>query len=259
MSIHVRIEGEGRDLVLLHGWAMHGGIFIDLLPQLTQHYRVLVIDLPGHGQSDADDQVVTLEHMTDRIQPHVPVDAIVLGWSLGGQIAVQLATRMALHALVLVSATPKFVADSSWPHGMSPAVFAQFFAKLNENIAMTVQDFLSLQVRGDAHAMLTLKTLRARLMEYPPDARMLEASLAMLRDTDLRSLLPAIQLPTLLIAGEHDRIAHPRATQAMQSLMPNTHYVEIKRAGHACFLSHRDEFMNVLNVFLLNVPERDSA
>ncbi len=59
MSIHVHIEGEGRDLVLLHGWAMHGGIFTDLLPELKQHHRVHVIDLPGHGQSDADDQVVT--------------------------------------------------------------------------------------------------------------------------------------------------------------------------------------------------------
>ncbi len=87
-----------------------------------------------------------LEHMTDRIQPHVPADAIVLGWSLGGQIALQLATRMTLRALVLISATPKFVADTSWPYGMSPAVFAQFFAKLNENMEMTVQDFLSLQV-----------------------------------------------------------------------------------------------------------------
>ena len=259
MSIYVDIQGEGADLVLLHGWAMHGGVFTDIATALAQRYRVHNIDLPGHGRSSADQRITTMEQLAERLCEHVPQQALVLGWSLGGQLALQLAARKSLRALVLVSATPKFVADSSWPHGMSPTVFAQFFSKLHDNIETTVQDFLSLQVRGDMHALHTLKTLRAGLMQHPPDPLMLETALGMLRDMDLRPLLPMIRVPALLIAGEHDRIAHPRATQATQMLMPDADYVEIKRAGHACFLSHREEFMQVLGNFLATLSEKDVA
>lgn len=258
MSIHVRVEGNGDNIVLLHGWAMHGGVFTDIANALAQHYRVHNIDLPGHGQSTADNDLISIERIADHLLPYVPAQSVVLGWSLGGQVAMKLATRTSLRALILVSATPKFVADSSWSHGMSPAVFAQFFAKLHENIESTVQDFLSLQVRGDVHAMQTLKTLREKLMQYPANTITLDHSLAMLRDTDLRPLLPSISIPTLLIAGEHDRITHPRATQAMTSLLPNARYAEIKRAGHAGFISHRDEFVQVLNDFLRRLPKSTS-
>jgi pimeloyl-[acyl-carrier protein] methyl ester esterase len=259
MSIYIDIKGQGPDLVLLHGWAMHGGVFADISALLAQRYRVHCIDLPGHGRSSAEKRIKTLDQLTDCVRQHVPTNAIVMGWSLGGQIALQLAARMQLQALILVSVTPKFVADTTWPRGMAPAVFAQFFARLHENIETTVQDFLSLQVRGDIHAIQTLKALRTRLLQYPPDAVMLETALAMLRDMDLRPLLSTILVPALLVAGEHDRIAHPRATQAMQSLMPSAHYVEIKRAGHACFLSHRDEFINAFNAFLAQLSIAGAA
>ena len=259
MNIHVDIRGNGPDLVLLHGWAMHGGVFAGLLPALVQRHTVHVIDLPGHGQSDASEHVTTLQQMTDCIQPYIPGNAVVLGWSLGGQIALQLAARMPLHALILVSATPKFVASDNWPQGMAPEVFAQFFARLHENLQGTVQDFLALQVRGDLHAAATLKALRERLLQYPPQAQMLESSLAMLRDTDLRNVLPLVKMPVLLIAGEHDRITHPRATQFMANAVSHAKYVEIKKAGHASFISHRDEFLHAAGEFLDGLDRRDVA
>jgi len=251
MNVYVDITGEGADIVLLHGWAMHGGVFNEVASLLAQRYRVHNVDLPGHGRSDADESIGTLDQLTAQILPHVPQRAVVVGWSLGGQIALQLATCLSLRALVLISATPKFVADATWPYGMQPNVFAQFFAKLHQNIDSTVQDFLSLQVRGDVHAMQTLKALRSNLLQHPANPRMLETALTMLRDMDLRPILPRINVPALLIAGEHDRIAHPRATQATQDLMPEAQYLEIKRAGHACFLSHREEFVAALNQFLI--------
>ncbi len=254
MNVHVDIQGSGPDLVLLHGWAMHGGVFTELIPVLAQHYRVHVVDLPGHGQSTFSTDITSIEQVMNYVAPHVPSRAIVLGWSLGGQIALLLATHKSSRALVLVSATPKFVADESWPYGMSPTVFAQFFSRLHQNIEGTVDDFLALQVRGDVHAMNTLKALRLRLLQYPPNERALQVMLCMLRDTDLRQQLPTIHLPTLLIAGEHDRITHPHATRAMLQSLPRSQYVEIKRAGHASFISHREDFLAVLNNFLATLP-----
>jgi len=48
-GLHVESTGEGPPLVLLHGWAMHGGLFAPLVPALARRYRVSVVDLPGHG------------------------------------------------------------------------------------------------------------------------------------------------------------------------------------------------------------------
>ena len=53
MSLHVKIFGAGPDLVLLHGWAMHGGIWSGVRDRLAQHFRLHLVDLPGHGSSPA--------------------------------------------------------------------------------------------------------------------------------------------------------------------------------------------------------------
>ena len=53
MSVHVESVGRGRPLVMLHGWAMHSGLWFPLLPRLIERYRMHLVDLPGHGYSDA--------------------------------------------------------------------------------------------------------------------------------------------------------------------------------------------------------------
>jgi pimeloyl-[acyl-carrier protein] methyl ester esterase len=250
MNLHVQIEGQGNDLVLLHGWAMHGGVFAELLPSLVKHYRVHVIDLPGHGLSAFDVSIGKLDALADVVRPHVPQNALVLGWSLGGLLAIKLAQRQMLRGLVLVSTTPRFVADATWPHGMPQPVFTQFFAKLQQNLRVTVQDFLALQVRGDSDAMHTLKALRELLLKTPGDDEALRLGLQILRDADERAALLTNKTPTLVIAGEYDRIAHPKASQYLAAQLPQARYVEIKRAGHAPFISHREQFMSEVNSFL---------
>ena len=48
-ELYVEWSGSGPPLVLLHGWAMHGGLLAPLVPALSARYRVAVVDLPGHG------------------------------------------------------------------------------------------------------------------------------------------------------------------------------------------------------------------
>jgi pimeloyl-[acyl-carrier protein] methyl ester esterase len=259
MSLHVQISGQGPDLVLLHGWAMHGGVFDALLPALAQQYRVHCIDLPGHGRSDPDAAVTHLEQLTNSVAQNVPENALVIGWSLGGLVAIKLAQQKKLQALVLVSTTPRFVADDSWPHGMSPNVFAQFFSRLQQNLNATVQDFLRLQVRADSEAASTFAALKANLLQYPADPLALKTGLEILRDADERMSLPGIDVPTLVLAGEYDRIVHPDACQYLAEQLPQARLHIVQRAGHALFLSHRDEFLQTLTEFTSNKPAAISA
>jgi pimeloyl-[acyl-carrier protein] methyl ester esterase len=177
---------------------------------------------------------------------------MVLGWSWGGLLALKLAQRLRLRALILVSSSPRFIANAEWPNGMAPDVFAQFFRRLQQNMQSTVQDFLRLQVRGDAHAAETFAALKA-MLQYPANPQTLQNGLALLRNADEGAAISNIHVPTLVIAGEYDRITHPKASAQLAQQLPDARLVSIKRAGHAPFISHRDEFMIAMQNFLSRV------
>src|SRR6187455_2930899 len=110
MSLHVEITGTGPDLVLLHGWAMHGGIWSDVRARLAKRFRLHLVDLPGHGFSPACEPS-TLERVVEMVADILPASCIVCGWSLGGQVAIELALREPLRVkkIALISTTPCFV------------------------------------------------------------------------------------------------------------------------------------------------------
>ena len=88
--LHVETAGQGPDLVMLHGWAMHSGIWSSVRDQLAQRYRLHLVDLPGHGRSPAD-EAYSLDRIAQKVAEILPAESIVCGWSLGGQVAIRLA------------------------------------------------------------------------------------------------------------------------------------------------------------------------
>ena len=91
MTLHVEVTGNGPDIVLLHGWAMHGGVFAPLVSRLQERFRLHVVDLPGHGGSRESDIPLTLADSAQAIARVVPSGALWCGWSLGGLIALHAA------------------------------------------------------------------------------------------------------------------------------------------------------------------------
>ena len=264
MTLHVEMHGTGPDLVLLHGWAMHSGVFASLLPTLSRHYRVHLIDLPGHGRSAFHESIGQLDALANYVRGCVPDHALLMGWSLGGLLALKLAQQMPVRGMVLINTTPRFVAAADWPHGdwsygMAPAVFADFFSRLQKNLPATVQGFLALQVRGDSDAAHTLHTLQELLLAHPGDPHALQLGLQILRDADERAALPSLAAPVLVISGEYDRITHPKACADMAARLPHARACEIKRAGHAPFISHPEEFMKVVSEFLAHTAHTHAA
>ena len=258
MSLHVELRGQGPDLVLLHGWALHGGMWGPWLDELAPHARLHLLDLPGHGHSPWTGTPQGLSDLARAVRPHVPRGATLLGWSLGGMIALEVARQDPglLRALVLIATTPKFVASDDWEHGMQPAVLDGFASGLASDHRGTVQNFLALQTRGDERSLETLRLLRRNLEAHgPPDRRALEAGLEILRTTDLRDALPGIALPTLVIAGDHDRLTPAGAGRALAASLPQARYCEIPRSGHAPFLSHGPEVLREIQGFLRRARE----
>ena len=251
--LHVEIRGTGPDLVLLHGWALHGGMWGPWLDELGRRARLHLIDLPGHGRSAWPAGASTLRDLARAVSPHVPNGAAVLGWSLGGMVALELARSRPgdLAALVLIATTPCFLARDDWPTGMNPGVLDGFAAGLAGDYRRTLTNFLALQTWGDENASQALRSLRANLDSHgEPDPQALTAGLGILRTADLRDALAAITVPTLVIAGEHDRITPVAAGRELASRLPSARFVEVPKAGHAPFLSHPETVRREVESFL---------
>jgi pimeloyl-[acyl-carrier protein] methyl ester esterase len=264
MSLHVEIIGQGPDLVLLHGWGLHGGAWGPWLEDLTQRARLHVVDLPGHGFSSWPRAATTLAALASHIGEAVPDGAHVLGWSLGGMLALELARqgRRPLAGLILIAATPRFVAGDDWPWGMPEPTLAGFAERLRVDHRRTVQAFLALQTLGDEHQQQTLRALRVAVAARPePAPEALTIGLEILRVADLRSALPRIETPAIVIAGERDRLTPPAASARIAESLPSACFWLIARAAHAPFLSHAEEVLAAVDAVLgpTRATARDGA
>lgn len=252
-TLYFEQTGTGPDIVLIHGWGLHGGIFNGLVERLADDYRVTTVDLPGHGRSPAMDHQFDLDKTADALAKLIGKPAIWLGWSLGSLVAMILASRHAqmVKALVLVSATPRFVKNEDWPHAMEPETLEGFAAGLAEDYQATLNRFLSLQTGKEKNSRELIRQLRDQvLLHDEPDPKALAAGLDILRDADLRSELQAIYQPTLVLNGGRDRLTPPAAGEYLANHLAAGEYALFEDAGHAAFVSHSQEFVARLKDFL---------
>ena len=242
---------RGPDIVLLHGWGLHGGVWDDIVPALSVRHRVHVVDLPGHGRA-RDVPFENLGAATGRVAEAIPDGALLCGWSLGALVALALAAQFParLSGLVLVSATPSFVRRPGWTQAMAPETLAQFARGLREDPEATIRAFLALNAMGSAGARSQVRALAARLARGGvPSATTLEESLATLRDADLRSAAARIAVPTLVLHGERDRLAPVAAGRWLADNIPDARWTGFHDAAHLPFMTHRDAFVAAIEDF----------
>ncbi len=251
IKLHQHTFGTGKPITLVHGWAMHSGIWRDFARQLARHYQVTCIDLPGHGRSDKLTPFA-LEQIVDVLANNV-VDkrSCWLGWSLGATVVLELARRFPerVNGLILLAGNPHFTGTGQWP-GTKPQLLDQFADNLAADCQATLGRFLALQVNSLPNGKTLLKTLKAAVAECaPPDTETLHGGLEILKNADLRPVLAAIKVPVLAVAGNRDTLVPSGVAQHLQQLSPHIQTHIIDKAGHLPFLSHPQELLAVITSF----------
>ena len=172
-----------------------------------------------------------------------------LGWSLGGFIALAAAIRAPdeVSGLILVSASPCFVSTPGWPLGVDKWVFTQFASGLEEDFDGTLKRFLSLEVQGSKNARQQLRQFSAAIKQAPkPRLQALREGLGLLQNEDLSAGLDSVSCPALLIGGSRDRLIAPAAMQETANRLADARVVMIGGSGHAPFIGHRQEFVDLV-------------
>ena len=248
-KVHVETLGEGPDLVLLHGWAMHSGIWESVRSQLAQHFRLHLVDLPGHGASSTPwiHGPHALKNMTEMIVGSLPEHSIICGWSLGGQIAMKFSLDMPerINQLILVSTTPSFIQRKDWVWAMEEDKLESFIGNLNQDCASTLNRFFSLQVRGGINTISLLRKLRKYIFkEGIPDQEGLQIGMKILLTTDLRRSVKNINHPVTLLHGKNDAIVPVDSARWLHENLEDSKLIILPDCGHIPFLSHTDQFLS---------------
>jgi len=238
-------------LALVHGWGMNARVFESLAALLAADFEVRALNLPGHGGRAALPHN-TLQSWADDLAQQLPDNATLLGWSLGGQVAMRAALDhpQKIVRLILLASTPRFVAAEDWAHGMAAADLQDFGAALIADPQATLLRFLSLQTRGMPGQKTLLQQLRQTLLAAPAArAEALSSGLTMLQQTDMRAELPQLTQPVLVLHGALDTLTPPAAGCWLSAALPAARHIEFARAAHAPHLSHPAEVAAAIGQF----------
>lgn len=253
MSVHVEQWGDGPDVVLVHGWGLHSGVWSAVTAQLAQSFRVWLLDLPGHGRSPKLSGDATLATYAQALLEALPERATWIGWSLGAMTTLAAAHLAPDHCerLVLVAGTPRFITDLDWSSAIAPSALYELECELADDSEQALRRFAALQFGASASERAGLRQLRDELFRYGlPNIDALNAGLRILQTADLRPLLPTLNVRSLVIHGDEDRLVPAAAGAYLARALPQATFRRMPHVGHAPFLSKPEEFGQVVEDFL---------
>ncbi len=251
-KLYKEVYGQGEPVIMLHGWAMHTGVWRTFAKALATNRQVVCLDLPGHGLS-ANVRPYTLESIVDAVCAELPEHACVLvGWSLGGNVALRLAEKYPhrIKSLVLIASNPHFIKADSWL-GMDSQMLKEFANNLQKNCAQTILRFMNLQVQGMLEAKTSLKEIKIAMQECAfPVPEVLMGGLEILQTVDQRKALSSLKIPVLMILGEQDTLVPVLVGEQCQAQQPRIDLKIIAGAGHIPFITDHNQMLTLIQDFL---------
>jgi len=250
-KIHYTCNGEGKPVVLLHGFLESLNIWKDFEEKLSKTYKVVAIDLPGHGESSNYGSRVTMEIMADAVKQLLQLlnieKSIIIGHSMGGYVS-----------LAFVRDYPNMAVGLGLFHSHAASDSAE--AKINRGRAIKVVeenhiDFIAAFI-PDLFCAKYRQDFNAEILLLQDDAKKMKkngiiGALSGMRERhDCTNLLKSTQLPIMFIIGKND-IRSPKEAIMNQIFMPkNSHILILEDVAHMGFIEAFDETSNFLNSFI---------
>ena len=254
-------------LVLIHGWGLNSAVWqpiINNLPdEFTDVFSIITLDLPGYGINvDKELNDYSLANICQSIVNTIKQPAIYLGWSLGGLVATEMALSYPKQVLglITVASSPRFTEESAeqaggnqllWS-GIKPTVLNAFHQQLHIDTKKTISGFLKIQAMGSPHIRQDIKKITMLIFQHEMANKMtLDKSLELLENSDFRLRLQDITQPFLRLYGDADSLVPKAVIEQIRQLAKNSEQYIFKQASHAPFISHADDFKQILSNWLM--------
>lgn len=248
--------GHGRPLVLLHGWSMSAAVFTEVATFLSADFRLLIPDLPGHGGSDpahTNDLAGITADLVSWISATEQRPVTLIGWSLGGMLALEIAgqTRLSVDKLVLIGTTPCFTNNDDWAYGLPGTQVRALCRNLERRFEATLADFFTLSFAGENISGERLRAIRNFAVRQSPlpDRVVALDLLNMLAVQDQRGGLPLIHQPALVLHGDLDQIAPAAAGRYLAEALPQGTLIGFAGVGHGPFLNRPQDVVAKIREF----------
>lgn len=251
--------GAGRPILFVHGWCMSSAIWGLQQAALSAQYRVITLDLRGHGQSGLSEDGVTGfgGYAADLIRVVEQLDLqkmVAVGWSLGAQALLKAWPHLheRLVGLVLVGATPRFSAAPHFPYGLPPKEAEGMRLKVRRSLERALEGFhRNLFVEHELGDPVVAQQVAEQLGQVViPQSAAALAGLEALMEEELMEEALQVACPTLLLHGDQDRVCLPEASVWLAQAIRNSQRMLYAGCGHAPFLSRAQQFNHDLVKFM---------
>lgn len=239
IKVYFEIQGEGRDLLLLHGWGCDHSEFYGFLPQMLQSHRVISLDFPGFGLSEEPLNTWGVEEycrMTEALCEHLKVvEPQIICHSFGGRVAALFASRNAVGRMIWADAA-----------GLKPRRSLKYYIKVH---SYKLAKFFLLKVLRNEKAFNAMREKRGS-SDYKSASERMKAVLSRTVNEDLSACLPKIKSPVLLFWGENDTATPLWMAKKMEKLLPDAAIILVKSGSHFSFIDDPALFSSMILTFL---------
>lgn len=266
-KLHYIVMGHGPPLIPLHGaWASHAW-WKEQIKDLSSDYTIYAIDMLGHGGSSDLEGASSIEEFSDclyqfMIRENIP-DAVLVGWSMGGFIGMQMAMDHPerVRGLILIAAR------AQRSPRMKARVIFQYFKNLLTMLAIFSEprNYKKSRPREGAFVNPWLKTEARKHLSRDATPDLVDWMAAEMAKTPFRNYfeiarsiwnwnpaekISSIQAPTLIMAGDQDSIVSPKYSEFIANHIPGSSLKILEAAGHYCILDDARRVNRSIREFL---------
>jgi len=250
VRLHVRDWGQGQPIVLIPGWPFSNDMYDYQMTELAEKgFRAISISLRGFGKSDKPWGAYNYDVYADdlkNVMEQLDLSGVTLcGHSMGGAIAIRYMSRhKESHVSKLAlfgAAAPVWTKRDDYPYGTEKSDVDLFIKAVDQDrpqlLSNVGKKFGFSQTSLNPGLWSWLQSIAMKASPYAT-----AQSLIALRDTDLRSELPSISVPTAIFHSEKDKICPFEFAKEMSKKIKNSKIIRFEKSGHALFVEEKEKF-----------------
>ncbi len=224
--------GEGKDILLLHGWGQNIEMMKPLGDNFCDRFRITILDLPGFGHSEEPKEAWTIEKYAIMLEKFVQLvgikKPIVMGHSFGGRVAIRFSARNPIEKLVLFA---------------SPCI------RIEEELSLKVKFLKKLKTLPGMNTIGEYMKQFIGSRDYKAASPIMRQTLVEVVNEDLSKFAREIEEPTLLIWGEQDDEAPLSDAKELEKIMKDAALIVLP-GDHYAYLENLARVVLILNNFI---------